>query len=134
MQCSPLKEATSLREGIIKRDVILQNKYASYFNNVETLENVIEDEPHFFTEIIDNDLCALTMITKHFVRGVEKISSTGSKFMDKREECLDGCEVAGGREVKENGVNFGVIKSSSVEILGETMGGGYMMGLGGGPV
>ncbi|GJX78040.1 hypothetical protein Tco_0324851 [Tanacetum coccineum] len=35
--------------------------------NVETLENVIEDEPHFFTKIVDNDLCALTMITKHFV-------------------------------------------------------------------
>ncbi|GJX95561.1 hypothetical protein Tco_0351359 [Tanacetum coccineum] len=37
--------------------------------NVKTLENVIEDEPHFFTEIVDNDLRALTMITKHFMTG-----------------------------------------------------------------
>ncbi|GJT47364.1 hypothetical protein Tco_0956079 [Tanacetum coccineum] len=35
--------------------------------NVKTLENVIEDEPHLFMEIVDNDLRALTMITKHFV-------------------------------------------------------------------
>ncbi|GJU46069.1 hypothetical protein Tco_1203335 [Tanacetum coccineum] len=30
MQCSPLTEASSLREGNIKRDVMLQNKYVSY--------------------------------------------------------------------------------------------------------
>ncbi|GJY74635.1 hypothetical protein Tco_0479066 [Tanacetum coccineum] len=35
--------------------------------NVEALKNVIEDEPHFFMKIIDNDLRALTMITKHFM-------------------------------------------------------------------
>ncbi|GKA47077.1 hypothetical protein Tco_0739960 [Tanacetum coccineum] len=42
----------------------------------------------------------------------------------------------GGGEVIGSGVNFGVIKSSSGEILDETMGerGGDIMGLGGGPV
>nr|GEW39095.1 hypothetical protein [Tanacetum cinerariifolium] len=121
---------------------------------VEALENVIEDEPHFITKIIDNDLRALTMITKHFatkrsidsnegrgglvvlrgkslrelkngcgeVGGVEKISSIGSKFMANWEDCLDGCDKAGGGEVKGGGVYFGVLKSSSGEIPGETMG------------
>ncbi|GJX88332.1 hypothetical protein Tco_0340346 [Tanacetum coccineum] len=122
---------------------------------VEALENVIEDEPYFITKIVDNDLRALTMITKHFGRGggglvvlggkssreskngcgevggVEKISSTGSKFMANGEDCLDGCDGAGGGEVKGGGVDFGVLKSWSGEIPGETMGerGGDMMDL-----
>ncbi|GKD72333.1 hypothetical protein Tco_1330615 [Tanacetum coccineum] len=83
--------------------------------DVEVIENVIEDEPYFFTKVVDNDLSALTMLTKHlmsrgvgglvvlggrssresknrrgYVGGVEKMSSTGSKFMDRGEECLDG--------------------------------------------
>ncbi|GKF14571.1 hypothetical protein Tco_0056033 [Tanacetum coccineum] len=67
---------------------------------------------------------------------VEKISSTGSKFMANGEDCLDGCDAASGGEVKGGGVDFGVLKSSSGEILGETMGerGGDMIGLGGGLV
>ncbi|GJX14958.1 hypothetical protein Tco_0206716 [Tanacetum coccineum] len=50
------------------------------------------------------------------------------------EDCLDGCDAASGGEVKGGGVDFGVLKSSSGEILGETMGerGGDMIGLGGG--
>ncbi|GJV51521.1 hypothetical protein Tco_1447262 [Tanacetum coccineum] len=151
MQCFPLTEASSLREGIIKRD------------NVEALKNVIEDEPHFFTKIIDNDLRALTMITKHFmsehekgiiesqrrklwwqrwkrwfhggkrrwlvsqmldcdVGGVEKISSSGSKFMANAEDCLDGCDGAGGGEVKGGGVDLGVVNSLLGEIPGDVMG------------
>nr|GEU73267.1 hypothetical protein [Tanacetum cinerariifolium] len=53
-----------------------------------------------------------------------------------RGECLDGCDGAYGGEVKESGVNLGVIKSSSGEIPSETMGErcGDMMGFGGGPV
>ncbi|GKE74812.1 hypothetical protein Tco_1536853 [Tanacetum coccineum] len=67
---------------------------------------------------------------------VEKISSTGSKFMANGEDCLDGCDGASGGEVKGGGVDFGVLKGSPGEILGETMGerGGDMIGLGGGPV
>nr|GEV33132.1 hypothetical protein [Tanacetum cinerariifolium] len=34
---------------------------------IKVLENVNEDEPYFFTEIVDNDLRALAMITKHFI-------------------------------------------------------------------
>nr|GEV15556.1 hypothetical protein [Tanacetum cinerariifolium] len=35
--------------------------------NVETIENVIEDESYFITKIIDNDLGALAMFAKHFM-------------------------------------------------------------------
>ncbi|GJS02915.1 hypothetical protein Tco_0319423 [Tanacetum coccineum] len=68
--------------------------------------------------------------------GVEKISSIGSKFMVDGEDCLDGCDGAGGGEVKGGGVDLGVIKSFSGEIPGETMGesGGDIIRLGGGPV
>ncbi|GJZ40773.1 hypothetical protein Tco_0587659 [Tanacetum coccineum] len=117
---------------------------------VKALENVIEDEPHFITKIVDNDLRALTMITKHFatkrlidsnegrgggglvvlggkssreskngcveVGGVEKLSSTRSKFMANMEDCLDGCDGAGSGEVKGGGVDFRVLKSSPGEI------------------
>nr|GEX10838.1 hypothetical protein [Tanacetum cinerariifolium] len=129
---------------------------------IEELENMIKYEPHFITKIIDNDLCALTMITKHFVSehrtwivgtqlcklwwhrgglvilrgkslrdskngcrevgGVEKISSTGSKFMVNEENCIDGCDGANGGEVKGDGVDFGVLKSSPGEIPNEIMG------------
>ncbi|GKA26903.1 hypothetical protein Tco_0713071 [Tanacetum coccineum] len=55
--------------------------------------------------------------------------------MANREECLDGCDGAGGGEVIGSGVDLGVIKSSSGEIPDETIGerGGDMMGLSGGP-
>ncbi|GJR20097.1 hypothetical protein Tco_0968624, partial [Tanacetum coccineum] len=35
--------------------------------NIEELENVIKYEPHFFTEVVDNHLYTLAMITKHFM-------------------------------------------------------------------
>ncbi|GKC79233.1 hypothetical protein Tco_1130007 [Tanacetum coccineum] len=64
------------------------------------------------------------------------LGSGGLVFMDNAEECLDGCDRAGGAEVIGSGVDLEVIKSSSGEIPGETMDkrGGDMMGLGGGPV
>nr|GEY79691.1 hypothetical protein [Tanacetum cinerariifolium] len=70
------------------------------------------------------------------VGGVEKISSTGSKFMANGEDCLDGCDGSGGGEVKGGRVDFEVLKISQGEIPSETMGerGGGMMGLGRGPV
>nr|GEV08373.1 hypothetical protein [Tanacetum cinerariifolium] len=52
------------------------------------------------------------------VGGVEKISSTGSKFMVRGEECLEGCVGAVGGEVNEGGYDFGVIKSLLGDILG----------------
>nr|GEW60756.1 hypothetical protein [Tanacetum cinerariifolium] len=67
------------------------------------------------------------------VGGVEKISSTGSKFMANEENYLDGCDGADGGEVKGDGVDFGVLKSSPGEIPDEIIGerDGDMMGLGG---
>ncbi|GKB61589.1 hypothetical protein Tco_0917775 [Tanacetum coccineum] len=100
--------------------------------NIEALENVVEDEPHFFTEVIDNHLRALTMITKHFmmvadwwsvevdplksqrmvdVGGVENISLTGSKIIANGEDCLDGSDGAGRGEVNGGGVDLGVFNS-----------------------
>ncbi|GJS92395.1 hypothetical protein Tco_0799363 [Tanacetum coccineum] len=52
------------------------------------------------------------------VGGVKKISSTGSKFMVRGEECLEGCVGAGEGEVNEDGDDFGVRKSLLGEILG----------------
>ncbi|GKE65437.1 hypothetical protein Tco_1519598, partial [Tanacetum coccineum] len=49
------------------------------------------------------------------VGGVEKISSTGSKFMVRCEECLEGCVGASIGEVNRGGDDFGVSKS----LLGE---------------
>ncbi|GJR79744.1 hypothetical protein Tco_0150529 [Tanacetum coccineum] len=45
------------------------------------------------------------------VGGVEKMSSTGSKFMVRCEECLEGCVGAGGGKVNEGGDEFRVSKS-----------------------
>nr|GEU87924.1 hypothetical protein [Tanacetum cinerariifolium] len=96
--------------------------------NVETIENVIEDESHFITKVVDNDLGALAMFTKHFwwrringfrwceeVRGVEKMSSMGSKLMVRGDKCLEGCVGASKGEVSGGGMKFGVSKS----LLGE---------------
>ncbi|GJY70108.1 hypothetical protein Tco_0473090 [Tanacetum coccineum] len=49
------------------------------------------------------------------VGGVEKMSSTGSKFMVRGEECLEGCVGTGGGAVNEGRDDFGVSKS----LLGE---------------
>ncbi|GKD34113.1 hypothetical protein Tco_1249622 [Tanacetum coccineum] len=106
---------------------------------------MIEDESHFITKVVDNDLGALTMFAKHFmgeagfvvlrgrssresknvcgeVRGVEKMSSTGSKFMVRGEECLEGCVGAGGGKVNGGGNDFGVSKSMLGEIPGVVIG------------
>nr|GEX67866.1 hypothetical protein [Tanacetum cinerariifolium] len=48
--------------------------------------------------------------------GVEKMSSTGSKFMVRGEECLEGCVCAGRGEVNRSGDDFEVIKSLIGEI------------------
>nr|GFB60399.1 hypothetical protein [Tanacetum cinerariifolium] len=108
--------------------------------NVETIENVIEDDSYFITKVVDNDLGALEMFAKHFmgggglvvlggrssreskrvceeVGGVEKISSTGSKLMVRGDDCLEGCVGASGGEVSRGGDDFGVSKSLLGEIL-----------------
>ncbi|GJX32336.1 hypothetical protein Tco_0242191 [Tanacetum coccineum] len=70
------------------------------------------------------------------VGGVEKMSSTGSKFMVRGEECLEGRVGADGGEVKGGGDDFGVSKSLVGEIprvvIGES--GGEIFGDDGGAV
>ncbi|GJR48888.1 hypothetical protein Tco_1316991 [Tanacetum coccineum] len=70
------------------------------------------------------------------VGGVEKISSTGSKFMVRGEECLEGYVGAGGGEVNRGGDDFGVRKSLLGEIPGVVIGesGGEIFGDDGGTV
>nr|GEZ16184.1 hypothetical protein [Tanacetum cinerariifolium] len=70
------------------------------------------------------------------VRGVEKISSTGSKFMVIGDECLKGCVGAGGGEVNGGGDDFGVIKSLLGDIFGVAIGesGGDTFGVDGGAI
>nr|GEY62169.1 hypothetical protein [Tanacetum cinerariifolium] len=132
---------------------------------------MIEDEPHFFTKIINNDLRALAMITRNFI-GEHENGLLGLKGGSCCGKCGRGGSMAGkgsgglakhsielneglsggglvvhrgkssresknsGGEVLRSGVDLGVIKSSSGEIPGKTMGvgGGDMMGLGEGPV
>ncbi|GJY32006.1 hypothetical protein Tco_0415501 [Tanacetum coccineum] len=53
---------------------------------------------------------------------VEKMSSIGSKFMVRGEECLEGCVGAGGGEVNRGGEDFRVSKSLLGEILGVVIG------------
>nr|GFB33103.1 hypothetical protein [Tanacetum cinerariifolium] len=45
------------------------------------------------------------------VGGVEKISSTGSKLIANREDCLDGWDGVGRGEVNGEGVDLGLFKS-----------------------
>ncbi|GJZ63414.1 hypothetical protein Tco_0619835 [Tanacetum coccineum] len=70
------------------------------------------------------------------VGGVEKMSSTGSKFMVRGEECLEGCVGAGGGEVNRSRDDFRVSKSLLGEILGVVIGesGGNIFGDDGGAV
>ncbi|GJU46953.1 hypothetical protein Tco_1204219 [Tanacetum coccineum] len=63
---SEIKELPNQLQELLEKgdlDVMMEMR----IKNVEALENVIEDEPHFFMKIIDNDLRTLTMITKHFM-------------------------------------------------------------------
>ncbi|GKD81984.1 hypothetical protein Tco_1348823, partial [Tanacetum coccineum] len=50
------------------------------------------------------------------VGGVEKMSLTGSKFMVRGDECLEGCVGADGGEVNGGGDDFWVSKSLVGEI------------------
>nr|GEU90621.1 hypothetical protein [Tanacetum cinerariifolium] len=115
--------------------------------DVEAFEDVIEDEPHFITEIDNNDLRGLLVPNVRscggnggrggsMVERGEKISSTGCTCMVNREDCLEGCNGDGGGKVNGDGVDLGVLKSSSGGIPGETIGerGGVMMGHGVGPI
>nr|GEY93966.1 hypothetical protein [Tanacetum cinerariifolium] len=77
--------------------------------NIKAFKNVVEDKPHFFMKVVDNHLRTLAMFTKHFI-AMEKISLTGSKLMDKGEDCLEGYDGADGGEVNGRGVVLGVFK------------------------
>ncbi|GJY72777.1 hypothetical protein Tco_0477208 [Tanacetum coccineum] len=70
------------------------------------------------------------------VGGVEKMSSTGSKFMVKGEESLKGCVGADGGEVNRGGDDFGVSKSLLGEIprVAIRESGGETFGVDGGTV
>ncbi|GJU66377.1 hypothetical protein Tco_1252636 [Tanacetum coccineum] len=70
------------------------------------------------------------------VGGVKNMSLTGSKFMVRGEECLEGCVGAGGGEVNKGGDDFGVSKSLLGEILRVVIGesGGEIFGDDGGAV
>ncbi|GJZ91141.1 hypothetical protein Tco_0663068 [Tanacetum coccineum] len=127
--------------------------------NVKAIKNMIEDESHFVTKVVDNDLGALEMFAKHFmgggglvvlggrssresksacgeVGGVMKMSLKGSKLMVRNEECLEGCIGASGGEISRGGDDFKVGKSLLSEIpkvmIGE--GGGETFGDDGGAV
>ncbi|GKF61733.1 hypothetical protein Tco_0181787, partial [Tanacetum coccineum] len=56
------------------------------------------------------------------VGGIEKMSLTGSKFMVRGKECLEGCVGVGGGEVKGGGDEFGVSKILVGEIPGVVIG------------
>ncbi|GJX11739.1 hypothetical protein Tco_0201598 [Tanacetum coccineum] len=56
------------------------------------------------------------------VGGVKKMSSTGSKFMVRGDECLEGCVGTGGGEVNRGREDFGVSKSLLGEIPGVVIG------------
>ncbi|GJV18628.1 hypothetical protein Tco_1367648 [Tanacetum coccineum] len=82
---------------VLKLPLVIMSK------NLETIENVIEDESHSIMKVVDNDLGALTMFTKHFI-GREGLVVLG-----------EGCVGAGGGEVSGGGDDFEVSKS----LLGE---------------
>nr|GEV83591.1 hypothetical protein [Tanacetum cinerariifolium] len=97
--------------------------------------DVIENEVHFIMKVVNNDLSALTMVTKYFmsrvgggfmvlggrsfresknacgeVGGIKKISSIGSMFMVRDEECLEGCVGTYGGEFNKGRDDFRVRK------------------------
>ncbi|GJT02277.1 retrovirus-related pol polyprotein from transposon TNT 1-94 [Tanacetum coccineum] len=82
---------------------------------VEVVAAMVEEVVPWLKEV-EVDFPSVRLIqTKVKVGGVEKMSSTGSKFIVKGEECLDGCVGADGGEVNRGGDDFGVSKS----LLGE---------------
>ncbi|GKB40385.1 reverse transcriptase domain-containing protein [Tanacetum coccineum] len=112
--------------------------------NVERIENVIEDESHFITKVVDNDLGALRRLHGQKRRGLISKCSIDSNDGRGRgglvvlggEECLEGYVGVGGGEVSGGGDDFEVSKSLHGEIfrvvIGE--GGGETFGDDGGPV
>ncbi|GKA55924.1 hypothetical protein Tco_0754996, partial [Tanacetum coccineum] len=103
-------------------------------DNIEALENVVDDEPHFFTEVIDNHLRALTMITKHFMserrkwivgskwkklwwQRVAVVADWWSVEVDPRENRRIACDGAGGAEVNGGGVVLGCSRDDLVRFL-----------------
>nr|GEU60884.1 hypothetical protein [Tanacetum cinerariifolium] len=121
--------------GVIGERLSFRVKVA--MENVEALENVIEDEPHFFMEIVDNDIQVVVAKVEEEVPWQEEAGWLAKLSIVSNEGLGGGRFVVrgGGREVIGSGVDLGV-KSSSGEILDETMGerGGDMMRLSGGPV
>ncbi|GKB23837.1 hypothetical protein Tco_0863238, partial [Tanacetum coccineum] len=112
--------------------------------DVEALENVVEDEPHFFTKIVDNDLCA-----GKGGRGGSMVGSGGGWLAKHSIVSNEGCggavlAVLGGKssngacggEVNSRGVILGVFKSLLGEILGDVIGerGGYTIRVDGGTI
>ncbi|GJV25017.1 hypothetical protein Tco_1377712, partial [Tanacetum coccineum] len=112
--------------------------------NIEALENVVEDKPHFLTDVVDNHLMEKVVPWREEavvgylgdVGGVEKISLTRSKLIANGEVCLDDCDGDGGGEVNGEGVVLGVFKRRLEDIPGKVIGerGGDTIGLDGGVV
>ncbi|GJX36017.1 hypothetical protein Tco_0247574 [Tanacetum coccineum] len=129
---------TEIVDNDLRTLTMITKNFMSDHKDVKALENVIEDEPYFLTEIIDNDLRALTMITKNFMSEHEKeiIGSQWWKLMARGEDCLNGCDGAGGREVNGREVDLGMFKSLLGEIPGDVMGerGGDTIGVDGGTI
>ncbi|GJY12178.1 hypothetical protein Tco_0381487 [Tanacetum coccineum] len=111
-------------ESIIRRNHLnlRDERYISYNPTMDHLSN-----PSSNDEIIDDYRCGLHRHHDHDrsqwesknvcgeVGEVEKISSTGSRFMVRGDECLEGC-VGADRD------NFGMSKSLVGEILGVVIG------------
>ncbi|GJS42692.1 hypothetical protein Tco_0567735 [Tanacetum coccineum] len=155
-QCSPLTEASSKRGNVMLQRKRLVNQfgvgspcfestYKTRFRSkrqksatvelawmdVEALKNMIEDEPHFLKEIVDNDLR----------RKGGSMAGGGGGWLAKRSiESNDGRSGGGlvvrGGEVNGRGVVLGVFKSLLGEIPGDVMGerGGDTIGVDGGTV
>ncbi|GJQ99759.1 hypothetical protein Tco_0522744 [Tanacetum coccineum] len=121
--------------------------------NIEALENVAEDKPHFLTEGLlgpNGRRCggiggrggSMTgrgggWFAKHSI--VSNEGHSGGRLVVRRanvEDCLEGFEGVGGREVKGGGVVLGVLKSRLGEIPSEVIreSGGDIIGLDGGAV
>ncbi|GJZ78672.1 Toll/interleukin-1 receptor domain-containing protein [Tanacetum coccineum] len=68
--------------------------------NVETTENVIEDESHFVTKVVDNDLGALAMFAKHFMGGGGLVVLGGRSSRESKSACG---EVGGVKKMSSTG-------------------------------
>ncbi|GJV84742.1 hypothetical protein Tco_1524640 [Tanacetum coccineum] len=115
-QTNVKEHARTLKEDHQHMKQRAQKEYAAFAStttnlvvvgkDIEAIENVIEDEPYFFTKVVENDLSALKMIAKHLMSG---------------------------GEVKRGGVDLGVVNSLLGEFPGDVMGesGGETFGVDG---